>query len=62
MKPSVIMIAGPNGAGKTSAAMKLLPDFLHLREFVNADQIARGLSPLNASSVWQKIQEKNNEK
>lgn len=51
MKPRVIMIAGPNGAGKTSAAMTLLPDFLHIREFVNADEIARGLSPLNASSV-----------
>lgn len=51
MKPSVIMIAGPNGAGKTTAAMTLLPDFLHMREFVNADEIARGLSPLNASSV-----------
>ncbi len=31
--------------------MTLLPDFLHMREFVNADEIARGLSPLNASSV-----------
>lgn len=51
MKPSMIMIAGPNGAGKTTAAMTLLPNFLHMREFVNADEIARGLSPLNASSV-----------
>ncbi len=50
MKPTVVMIAGPNGAGKTSTAMALLPD-LHVREFVNADEIARGLSPLNATSV-----------
>jgi predicted ABC-type ATPase len=37
---------GPNGAGKTTAAMKLLPDFLKIHEFVNADEIARGLNPL----------------
>ena len=42
------MIAGPNGAGKTTAAMRLLPDFLSIHEFVNADEIARGLNPLNA--------------
>jgi predicted ABC-type ATPase len=41
------MIAGPNGAGKTTAAMRLLPDFLSVHEFVNADEIARGLNPLN---------------
>jgi predicted ABC-type ATPase len=45
------MIAGPNGAGKTSAAMTLLPDYLNIREFVNADEIARGLSPLNPNAV-----------
>lgn len=41
------MIAGPNGAGKTTAAMTLLPQFLNIHEFVNADEIARGLNPLN---------------
>lgn len=51
MKPSVVMIAGANGAGKTSAAMTLLPNFMHVREFVNADEIARGLSPLNPASM-----------
>lgn len=43
----VTMIAGPNGAGKTTAALKLLPEFLSLHEFVNADEIAKGLNPLN---------------
>jgi predicted ABC-type ATPase len=50
-QPQVVMIAGPNGAGKTSAAMTLLPDYLNIREFVNADEIARGLSPLNPSAA-----------
>lgn len=45
--PVIYMLAGPNGAGKTTAAMKLLPDFLSVHEFVNADEIARGLNPLN---------------
>ena len=43
----VIMLGGPNGAGKTTAAASLLPDALGIREFVNADEIARGLSPFN---------------
>ena len=41
------MIGGPNGAGKTTAATTLLPKHLDIREFVNADEIARGLSPFN---------------
>ena len=41
-----LMIAGPNGAGKTTTAMALLPR-LDIFEFVNADEIARGLNPLN---------------
>jgi predicted ABC-type ATPase len=43
----LIVIGGPNGAGKTTAAADLLPRYLHLSEFVNADEIARGLSPFN---------------
>lgn len=39
------IIAGPNGAGKTTASFTLLPEILQCREFVNADEIARGLSP-----------------
>jgi len=41
------MIGGPNGAGKTTAARRLVPKGLGIREFVNADEIARGLSPFN---------------
>jgi len=43
----VIMLGGPNGAGKTTAAASLLPGALGIHEFVNADEIARGLSPFN---------------
>jgi predicted ABC-type ATPase len=42
------IIAGPNGAGKSShARITLLPDFLNSNEFVNADEIAKILSPQN---------------
>jgi predicted ABC-type ATPase len=43
----VIVIGGPNGAGKTTAANRLLPTTLGMREFLNADEIARGLSPFD---------------
>ncbi len=39
------IIAGCNGAGKTTASYTILPEILDCREFVNADEIARGLSP-----------------
>ena len=42
-----MILGGPNGAGKTTAAARLLPADLNIREFVNADEIARGLSPFN---------------
>lgn len=42
--PHLVVVAGPNGAGKTTAAPKLLRDTLNIVEFVNADQIAIGLS------------------
>ena len=41
----IVVIGGPNGAGKTTAASRLLPMTLGLNEFLNADEIARGLSP-----------------
>jgi predicted ABC-type ATPase len=41
------IIAGCNGAGKTTASYSILPDLLNCKEFVNADEIARGLSPFN---------------
>ena len=49
--PVLYIIAGPNGAGKTTASYTLLPDMLDCREFVNADEIARGLSPFNPESM-----------
>jgi predicted ABC-type ATPase len=48
---NLYIIAGPNGAGKTTAAMTVLPEALHVNEFVNADEIARGLSPLNPEGM-----------
>lgn len=40
-----------NGAGKTTASYSVLPDLLECREFVNADEIAKGFSPFNPESV-----------
>lgn len=45
--PNLYIIAGCNGAGKTTASFTVLPDMLDCEEFINADEIARGLSPLN---------------
>lgn len=45
------LLAGCNGAGKTTAAYALLPNLLGCREFVNADEIARGLSPFQPEAV-----------
>ena len=45
------IISGPNGAGKTTASYTVLPRILQCKEFVNADEIARGLSPFNPESV-----------
>jgi predicted ABC-type ATPase len=44
--PSLYIIAGPNGAGKTTFVKRYLPTHLRLLDFINADEIARGLSPL----------------
>lgn len=41
----IVIIGGPNGAGKTTASQFLVPQNLKIGEFVNADEIARGLSP-----------------
>jgi len=45
------IIAGCNGAGKTTASFTILPEMLNCKEFVNADEIAKGLSPFNSKSV-----------
>ena len=44
---NLYIIAGCNGAGKTTASYTVLPEMLGCREFVNADEIAKGLSPFN---------------
>ncbi|MDQ2863833.1 MAG: hypothetical protein M3R50_09350 [Bacteroidota bacterium] len=49
--PTIYIIAGPNGAGKTTAAYNLLPEVFDTIEFVNAGEIARGLSPFNVEGV-----------
>ena len=51
MRPTLYIIAGCNGAGKTTASMTILPEILNCREFVNADEIAQGLSPFNREDV-----------
>lgn len=48
---TLYIIAGCNGAGKTTASITILPEILQCREFVNADEIAKGLSPFNPESV-----------
>ena len=45
------MISGCNGAGKTTASYSVLSDMLNCREFVNADEIAKGLSPFQPDKV-----------
>lgn len=49
--PRLYIIAGCNGAGKTTASMSILPEVLDCREFVNADEIAKGLSPFKPEEV-----------
>ena len=51
MSKNLYIISGCNGAGKTTASYTVLPEVLHCKEFVNADEIARGLSPFNPESV-----------
>lgn len=45
------IIAGCNGAGKTTASYSILPELLQCKEFVNADEIAKGLSPFQPEKV-----------
>ncbi len=51
MKKNLYIIAGCNGAGKTTASFTILPEILNCKEFVNADEIARGLSPFQPEKV-----------
>ena len=49
--PTLYIIAGPNGVGKTTFADRYLPDEAKQLEFVNADLIARGLSPYDPDAA-----------
>jgi predicted ABC-type ATPase len=49
-RPTIYVIAGCNGAGKTTFAKEFLPKEVKCLRFLNADEIARGLSPLRPSA------------
>ena len=58
-KPTIYLIGGCNGAGKTTFAQDFLPSEVKCLRFLNADEIARGLSPLypaagaiKAARIW----------
>ena len=48
---NLYIVAGCNGAGKTTASFTVLPEILNCREFVNADEIAAGLSPFQPETA-----------
>jgi predicted ABC-type ATPase len=48
---NLYVISGCNGAGKTTASYTVLPEMLNCKEFVNADEIAQGLSPFQPDKV-----------
>ena len=62
--PDVVAVAGPNGAGKSTVGARLLEETLGVRQFVNADDIARGLAAGKGAEVveiveaetWQRIE------
>src|ERR671919_147931 len=49
-KATIYLIAGCNGAGKTTFAREFLPSEVKCLRFLNADEIARGLSPFDPSA------------
>jgi predicted ABC-type ATPase len=48
---TLYIISGCNGAGKTTASFTILPEIIDCKEFVNADEIAKGLSPFQPEKV-----------
>jgi len=48
---TLYIISGCNGAGKTTASYTILPEIINCKEFVNADEIAKGLSPFQPEKV-----------
>lgn len=51
IEKKLYIIAGCNGAGKTTTSFTILPEILDCKEFVNADEIAKGLSPFQPEKV-----------
>lgn len=45
------ILAGCNGAGKTTASFQVLPELTNCNEFINADDIAKLISPFDPESV-----------
>ncbi|MCV9940560.1 AAA family ATPase [Boseaceae bacterium BT-24-1] len=53
-KPQFWIVAGPNGVGKTTYAFRHIRAVSGSTSFVNLDEIARGLSPLDPSAEQQR--------
>ena len=51
VEKNLYIITGCNGAGKTTASFTILPEIIKCKEFVNADEIAKGLSPFQPEKV-----------
>lgn len=51
MTKRIFMITGPNGAGETTSALSIVPTLTNVNKFLNADEIAKGLAPLNPDSM-----------
>ena len=49
--PTIYLIAGCNGAGKSTVSYTVLPEILDCQEYVNADNIAAGISPFRPEGV-----------
>jgi len=47
----VYIVGGPNGSGKTTFVKLFLPKYIETKNFINADDIASGLSPLNYAAM-----------
>lgn len=45
------VIAGPNGVGKTTFATTFLPKYADCANFINADLIAKGMSPFSPQAA-----------
>lgn len=51
MAKKILMIAGPNGAGKMTLALELIKSQQTFYEFINADEIPKGLAPLHPENM-----------